>query len=412
MLLAHYSMDFLLFMPNPVRRAILANPLKNALAYCLKCAFIVLFYINSVMAAEIELSKSEFKLQPEISRSSASEDDLLAFPNATGYGRFASGGRGGQVVIVDTLKDVVDEHDSQVSIREAFEVIKGPRTITFAVGGVFDMGISQLVLNGEQGSDVTIACQTAPAPGVVIKGAGLRITNGARNIIMRHCRIRNVDPGSPVSEASRAIGVIGTTRPVHNMIFDHMSLSWATDENFTVFSGSSANSHSTNFTLSNSIIAEGDADSSHPESGQLPGRYMHSMGPSCNSNSKKYRINGCSILSNLIAHNARRNPLLVASSGEVLNNVIYNWHEIGTHAWPWHNELDIVVKNNEFKTGPSTRVNKPVLQISGDPNTTRYVQESNWLNLHTEPGVRKIEDYWQGVTTIKPSYSEAVSYTH
>ena len=262
--------------------------------------------------------------------------------------------------------------------------------------------------NGSKGSDLTIACQTAPEPGVVIKGAGIRITGGAHNIIMRHCRIRNIDPGFPESEASRAIGVIGTSRPVHDMIFDHVSLSWATDENFTVYVGKQAEFASRNFTLSNSIIAEGDADSSHPESGQLPGRYVHSMGPSCNSNSDTHRIEGCSILSNLIAHNARRNPLMVASEGEVQNNVIYNWHEIGTHGWPLTNELDMVVKGNMFKSGPTTRLNQPVLRISGDRSVVRYVRENNWLNLPNEAGWRKIEDYWQGIPSVDPSYAETL----
>ena len=337
------------------------------------------------------------------------EGPVKAFPGAKGYGRFASGGRGGAVVIVNTLKDVVSSSDGKTSLREALETMSGARTIVFEVGGVFDLGTSELLMQGSADSNVTVACQTAPAPGVVIKGGGVRIKGGANNIIMRHCKIRNIDPGMPAAEASRALGIVGTTKGVQNMIFDHMSLSWATDENFTVYTGPSSTLDSENFTLSNSIISEGDSNSSHPESGKLPSRYVHAMGPSCNSNSDTYRITGCSILSNFIAHNARRNPLMLAVEGEVQNNLIYNWHEIGAHGFPYVGELDVYLAGNTFKTGPTTRKDQPVIRITGTKSDTRFIQIDNQHIDHDTLAQTSVEDITQGKPSIVPSEADEIN---
>lgn len=303
---------------------------------------------------------------------------LLAFPGAEGGGRFARGGRGGRVVIVDTLEDRVAA-DGRTSLREALETMSGARTIVFAVGGTFDTGRKTLLMDGEQDSNVTLACQTAPPPGVLIKGNGIRIRGGAHDIVMQHCGIRNIDPGKGLANSSRAIAVVGTNGDTHDLIFDHMTLGWATDENFTAFVGPTARTNVRNLTLSRSIVAEGDADSSHYESGKQANRYLHSMGPSCGSASSRYRILGCSIIGNLIAHNARRNPLMWGASGEVTNNVIYNWHETGLDARPHKpGRVDLHVTGNLFKAGPTTRRDKtPLLLINAGSSQSGYRVRGN-----------------------------------
>ena len=293
---------------------------------------------------------------------------LPAFPGAEGHGRFALGGRRGPVVIVDTLEDVIDEEDGRTSLREALQEMRGPRTIVFEVGGTFRTGAEWLLMSGEADSEVTLACQSAPVPGVLILGNGIRIRGGARDIVMRHCAIRNIDPGPELAESSRAVAVIGTSAPAGetsgDMIFDHMSLGWATDENFTVFIGPTAAAPMANFTLSRSIVAEGDADSHHPESGQLPRRYVHAMGPSCNTGSDQYRITGCSIIGNLIANNARRNPMMWGVGGEMLGNVVYNWHETALDARPHRvGRVDLHAHDNLFVAGPTSREGNPPMKL-------------------------------------------------
>ena len=280
-------------------------------------------------------------------------EEVLAFPGALGFAKHSVGGRSGRVIVVNTVDDVVDSSDSLTSLREAIEEEAGPRTIVFSVGGVFDTGDLNLNLSGKDGSNVTVACQTAPPPGVVLRTYGFNIQQGARDIIFRHCAVRLVDVGPPKSVAGRAFTIRGGSA---NIILDHMSLSWATDEGFQAYLGPDLNAGIENITVSNSIVAEGDADSSHPLSLERPDLLYHSMGPSCNNNNKEGRtISNCSIVNNYIAHNASRNAMIWGGAGELKNNVIYNWRGIGLTVQPHvGGGVDAIVDNNLMKSGPDT----------------------------------------------------------
>lgn len=280
------------------------------------------------------------------------KEGVLAFPGAVGYAKHAVGGRGGRVLVVNTVLNVVDAEDDFLSLREAVEVETGPRTIVFDVGGVFDTGKDTLNLLGEEGSNLTMACQTAPEPGVVIKTYGFNVQHGAHDIIFRHCAIRGIDPGDPMGQAGRSMTIRGGS---YNILLDHMSLSWATDEGFQAYLAPNQTEGLWNITLSNSIVAEGDADSSHPESIDHPDWGYHAMGPSCLNNNDNFRPTSCSIVNNFIAHNSSRNAMIWGGSGELSNNIIYNWYTLGLYAKPFSkNDVDVIINNNLMKSGPNT----------------------------------------------------------
>ncbi len=236
----------------------------------------------------------------------------LAFPGAEGFGRFAKGGRNGEVYYVTNLND-----SGAGSFRDA--VSQPDRTILFKVGGVIHIKERIAVK-----PNITISGQTAPGEGITIYGNSVSFT-GADNSICRYIRFRMGKNGTHGKDAvALANG--------KNMIFDHVSVSWGLDENFSI-NGKDAE----NITIQNSIIGQG----------LLP----HSCGGLIQTQG------GVTIFRNLYIDNHTRNPK-VKGLNQFVNNVIYNWGKGGGYILGGDSEgrTDAVICNNYFIAGPSTGV--------------------------------------------------------
>ncbi|MFC3550544.1 polysaccharide lyase family 1 protein [Lysobacter cavernae] len=276
----------------------------------------------------------------------AATDAPLAFPGAQGWAARTPGGRGGRIIRVTSLAA-----EGPGSFAEAVNA-KGPRTVVFEVGGVIDLGMKELRINEPF---LTIAGQTAPAPGITIIKGGLTIA--AHDVIVRHLRVRPGDGHRP--KRSGDIDAITAVRGARDVIVDHCSLSWATDENLsassTRFLGEGEKgwmeAASRRITYSHNIIAEGLANATHAKGEHSKGSLIHD------------HVNDVLIVGNLYAHNYERNPLFKGGArGQVLNNLIYNPGQRAMHynliaeEWQGHaySRGQMVARGNVLRAGIST----------------------------------------------------------
>ncbi|MBP9669934.1 hypothetical protein KBD75_00885 [Candidatus Woesebacteria bacterium] len=235
---------------------------------------------------------------------------MPAFPGAQGFGSESVGGRGGKVIEVTNLND-----SGPGSLRDAVETQSGPRIVVFTVGGVIQANSVIYVKN----PFITIAGQTAPGNGIVVKGSPFFIRT--HDVIIRGMKMRIGDQAGAKSSDRDGITVWGdSSHQVYNVIVDHNSITWAVDENTSVYDESN---NANTVTFSWNIIAEALYCSIHLDEDGTTG--CHSMGMLIQS--PKGNI---SVHHNLFASNNDRNPAIQGGNVEVVNNVIYNWGIHGT----------------------------------------------------------------------------------
>lgn len=339
----------------------------------------------------------------------AAADGAPAFPGAVGWAASTPGGRGGAIIRVTNLNG-----EGEGSLRAALET-RGARIVVFEVGGVIDLGRSTLRITEPF---VTVAGQTAPSPGITLIRGGIDI--GTHDVVIRHLRIR---PGQAGAERGSGWGEDAvSTASAWNVIVDHCSLTWATDENLSAsgprFTGDTPDewrrgtSHS--ITFSHNIVAEGLADSSHA-------KFEHSKGSLIHDNASDILIYG-----NLYAHNYERNPQFKGGvRGAVVNNFIFDPGQRAVHynlmalewgAVPFETGRMSLV-GNVMRAGRSTEFPIALLMLGGHgdleyylhdniavdragapiPMLGRYATGSAQLVATREPPV-----WWEGLT-VKPA---------
>jgi len=250
----------------------------------------------------------------------AQTDKLPAFPGAEGFGRFSTGGRGGDVYHVINLND-----SGSGSLRNGVETANGPRTIVFDLSGNIKLK-SALNVNKP---NITIAGQTAPGEGITLGGGCLKIS--ADNTIVRYLRARLGDQHGGVSDAvSIAMG--------SNIILDHVSASWSVDETL-----SDQGNEIDLVTVQWCMITESLCNSIHEKGAHGYGGIIGGLRQTFHHN--------------LYAHHTSRNPKVTGRRHcdvDFRNNVIYNWGfnscYDGTASW-------VNWVNNYYKAGPATKSN-------------------------------------------------------
>ncbi len=304
----------------------------------------------------------------------AAADNLLAFPGAQGAAAQTPGGRGGRIIRVTTLAP-----NGPGSLLEALEA-KGPRIVVFEVGGVIDMQKHEIKLREPF---LTIAGQTAPAPGITLIRTGIDVLT--HDVIMQHIRVRTGSAGAEPRKGWEpdAFSAVGA----YNVIVDHCSMTWAVDENLSAsgprFTGKTVEEWrkgtSNRITFSNNIIAEGLAHSTHSKG-------EHSKGSLIHDNASDILIIG-----NLYAHNYERNPLFKGGvHGMVINNLIYNPGPRAVHynliaeEWRGHEYQNgrLALIGNVLRGGPSTPAHLPLFMLGGSGDIEYYEADNiavDWI---------------------------------
>jgi hypothetical protein len=258
------------------------------------------------------------------------------------------GGLSGKVLRVTTLAA-----DGPGSLRAAVEST-GPRLIVFEVGGVIDLRGQTFVLREPH---ATIAGQTAPDPGITLICGGLIVET--HDVIIQHLAVRPGDGKGMKAPGEWAPDALGVRRssagPVHDVVFEHCSATWAVDENLSASGpadtsaadGPDATAH--DIVFRHCLIAEALSHATHPKG-------EHSKGTLVHDGVRNVTIEGC-----LYAHNRERNPRLKGGTNTVVReSLMYNWGSacVGVGARGAKRILEpaeVVLAGNVAIAGPDTR---------------------------------------------------------
>ncbi|MEK6555507.1 MAG: hypothetical protein AABZ31_09725, partial [Bdellovibrionota bacterium] len=283
-------------------------------------------------------------------------------PGGVGFGMQTAAGSGRNFTPINTtVYKVTHLNATGPGSFQACVYAKGPRVCVFEVSGTIDLTGDKM--NGQDKLSIenpylTIAGQTAPPPGITIKGKTIRLE--AHNVLIQHIRIRVGDSpmGATPYENRDGFVIIGSMdkpeseRP-HNIVIDHVSASWGIDETFTV------KDTARNVTLTNNLVTEGLRQSLHPKG----------------SHSKGMMISGnyLTVAGNLISNIDDRGPLETSPNAVVVNNLTYNSTMVGMYMSPLDN-------NSIYASASRKNTVARNVRIPG-PQTPTSASKHQWVTI-------------------------------
>jgi pectin methylesterase-like acyl-CoA thioesterase len=307
-----------------------------------------------------------------------------AFPGAEGAGMYTSGGRG-TTTTPTTVFEVTNLNDDGQpgSLRYALTASATYRTVVFRVSGTIHL-TSKLNIR----ANTTIAGQTAPGDGICV--ADYPVVISGDNVIVRYMRFRMGDKNQNKGQVDGsggddAFGALGAS----NVIIDHCSVSWSSDEALTIYRGD-------NLTIQWSFITEPLNYSYHWETGDTDWE-QHGYGGI-------WGAKRGSMHHNLIADCRNRTPRFAGIStytpntigvenADFRNNVIYNWGINNVYGGEGGNYN---VVNNYYKYGPNT--SSGVRYRVCNPSFSATVPYGKWYvnGNYVDGSATNTADNWAG----------------
>jgi hypothetical protein len=313
---------------------------------------------------------------------------LPFFPGAEGFGgTFRGSAPAAGWFSNATVYHVTNLNDSGAgSLRNAFVENSSNKIIVFDVAGTIRLTSGSLDIKNL--SNYYIAGQSAPGP-VTITGDTTQVTHSSNkdnsNVVLRYLTFRK-----GVNSGGDALTFAGGSNPSdsgrgRNMIFDHVSVSWAEDENLSV-----ANNNR-EITIQHSLIADATGGS-------------HSYGSLLRTRSDST----VSLHHNLYANNKSRQPRLGSYNGELMtadvrNNVVYNWSDRATYAGGSSEadfeHVDVNYVGNYLIAGPWTNSNATKAFIVDKNTDVEAYQQGNLIDGDNAPGGIANDNFLDGIDT-------------
>lgn len=285
-----------------------------------------------------------------------------------GWAADTKGGSGGAVVRVTSLNA-----SGQGSFAAALAT-EGARIIVFEVGGVIDLQGVNVRIDKPY---VTVAGQTAPHPGITFVRGGFSVAT--HDVIVQHIAVRPGENGKAKKSGWDVDGLSASA--AYNVIVDHCSFSWATDENLSAsgprFNGKTPDEWHTGtsnrVTFSHNIIAEGLRNSTHKKG-------EHSKGMLIHDNAEMILLYG-----NLFSSNYERSPLIKGGArAAIVNNLIHNpgaraiHYNLIAHEWgstaPRTGHVTMI--GNVYRAGVDTVAQTPLFSLGGAGDVSVFTRDN------------------------------------
>lgn len=277
-------------------------------------------------------------------------------PHYQGYGVETRGGRGGAICKVTSLSDAAWPAVPG-TFRHCVENTAGARFVIFEVGGTIDLVNGPITITSPY---LTIAGQTAPSPGILLRAADIRIDT--HDIVMQHFRIR-------VGNAPNTPSGVWIRNDADNIVLDHLSVSWSVHNSIILFA-EDGQKNVGDVTILDSIVSEAlfcsgvhaiyPCDPDNPQ----PGQWGHSRAMVVGDNNRDRTYNNgvtrVAFIRTISANNMDRHPAIQGGVHAFhVNNLIYNPSQTpysGIHFSDGYRKgaLLTVSKGNLLLAGPTT----------------------------------------------------------